>query len=71
MTPILRNVPPVQYETGQQWFKRQPERTQRAMMGRGRFDAWQAGDASLDDMVSRDWNDTWGGSLRVTRVRDL
>lgn len=69
--PILRNVPPVEYETGQQWFRRQPERTQRAMMGRGRFEAWQAGDASLDDMVSRDWDDTWGGSLRVTRVRDL
>lgn len=71
MTPILANVPPVQFETGQQWFRRQPESTQRAMLGRGRFEAWQAGEASLDDMVSRDWDDTWGGSLRVTRVRDL
>jgi hypothetical protein len=71
LIPVLRNVPPTQYETGQQWFRRQPERTQRAMLGRGRFEAWQAGDASLDDMVSRVWNDTWGGSLRVTRVSDL
>lgn len=71
LVPVLANVPPVQFETGQQWFRRQPERTQRAMLGRGRYEAWQAGDASLDDMVSRDWNETWGGSLRVTRVRDL
>ena len=71
MVPILANVPPVQFEDGKTWFRRQPESTQRAMLGRGRFEAWKAGEASLDDMVSRDWDDTWGGSLRVTRVRDL
>lgn len=71
MIPVLRNVPAAQYETGQQWFRRQPESTQRAMMGRGRFEAWQAGGVTLDDMVSRDWDDVWGGSLRPTRVSDL
>lgn len=69
--PILSGVSPVQYETGQQWFKTQSDATQRSMLGPGRYDAWKAGEASLDDMVSRDWNDTWGGSLRTTRVRDL
>jgi len=71
LTPILRNVPPVQYETGQQWFTRQPESTQLAILGRGRYDLWRRGAATLDDMISRDWSDTWGGSLRTTRVRDL
>ena len=71
LTPILRNVPPVQYETGQQWFTRQPEGTQLAILGRGRYDLWRRGEASLDDMISRDWSDTWGGSLRVTSVGDL
>jgi len=71
MIPVLRNVPPVQYETGQEWFARQPESTQLAILGRGRFDLWRRGEASLSDMVSRDWSDTWGGSLRTTRVRDL
>lgn len=69
--PILAGVSPVQYETGQQWFKSQPEAVQRQMLGPGRFAAWKSGEASLDDMVSRDWNDTWGGALRTTRVRDL
>lgn len=71
MIPVLRNVPPVQYQTGQEWFAQQPEATQRRILGAGRFDAWQSGRASLDDMVSRDWSDDWGGSLRATRVRDL
>ena len=71
MIPILRNVPPTQFQTGQQWFREQPAATQRKILGAGRYDAWQAGRASLDDMVSRDWSDDWGGSLRATRVRDL
>ena len=71
LLPVLRNVPATQYETGQQWFRRQPDSTQRAMMGRGRSEAWRAGAVSLDDLVSRDWSDVWGGSLRPTRVSDL
>ena len=69
--PILRGIPPIQYETGQTWVARQPEGTQLEILGRGRFALWRRGEASLSDMVSRDWSDTWGGSLRVTRVRDL
>ena len=71
LVPVLVNVPPVQFETGQQWFRSQPEAVQRRMMGAGRYDLWQRGDASLDDMVSRSWSDDWGGSLHPTRVRDL
>ncbi len=71
MIPVLRNVPPVRFETGQEWFRAQDESAQLAILGRGRFDLWRRGEASLDDMVSRDWSDTWGGSLRSTRVRDL
>ena len=70
-TPILRGLPPIEWQTGQEWFRSQPEVTQLAILGRGRYDLWRRGEASLDDMVSRDWSDTWGGSLRTTRVRDL
>ena len=71
LLPRLYNVPPVEFQTGQEWFTEQPESTQRTILGRGRFDLWRRGEASLTDMVSRDWSDVWGGSLRVTRVRDL
>ncbi|HQY93154.1 minor capsid protein [Caldilinea sp.] len=69
--PVLANVPPVAYQTGQEWFVTRPESEQLSILGRGRFDAWQAGRATLDDMVTRDWSDTWGGSVRPTLVRDL
>lgn len=71
MIPVLANVPPVRFEDGQSWFRSQPESVQRAMLGPGRFDLWQRGEASLTDMVSREWSDTWGGSLRVTNVGRL
>ena len=71
LIPRLRNVQPVQYQDGQSWFRQQPESTQRAILGRGRFEAWRDGRASLDDMVTRIDNPTWGGSLHPTRVRDL
>ncbi len=71
LIPILANVQPVQFQTGQQWFAQQPAATQRQILGAGRYQAWQDGRASLDDMVSRRWSDDWGGSLHPTRVSDL
>lgn len=71
LLPRLASVQPVQYQTGQQWFAQQPEATQRQILGAGRFEAWRDGRASLDDMVTRIDNPTWGGSLHPTRVRDL
>lgn len=71
MVPVLRSVPPVQFETGQQWFTRQPESTQRAMLGPSRMDLWQRGEVSLDDLVTRRWDDTWGGALVPAPVRSL
>lgn len=71
LVPVLRSVPPVQFQTGQEWFTQQPAATQRQILGAGRYNAWQAGDATLDDMVSRSWSDDWGGSLHPTPVRNL
>ena len=71
LLPVLANAPPIQYPTGQEWFRTQPESVQRTILGAGRFDLWRRGEATLDDMVSRDWSDTWGGSLRATNVSDL
>jgi len=69
--PVLRDVPRTEYETGQQWFRRQPENTQRAILGRGRFEAWATGRATLDDMVAVRTDDTWGDAIVPVRVSDL
>jgi len=37
--------------TYEQWLKRQPETVQREVLGKGRFELWSSGKASLRDMV--------------------
>jgi SPP1 gp7 family putative phage head morphogenesis protein len=69
--PVLRNVPPVAYQVGQEWFTEQPESTQRAILGKGRYEAWRSGKATLDDMVRRVDDPTWGGAIVPARVGDL
>ena len=70
--PGLANVQPRSgTRLGRNGFTQQPEATQRQILGAGRDEAWQSGRATLDDMVTRIDNPTWGGSLHPTRVRDL
>ena len=71
LVPVLRNTPPVQFETGQEWFARQPESAQRTMLGPSRYDLWRRGEVSLDDLITRQWDDTWGGALVPATVRSL
>jgi SPP1 gp7 family putative phage head morphogenesis protein len=71
LIPNLRNVPPTVYETGPEWFRAQPAATQKTILGPTRYSLWNSGKASLDDMVTRKWDDVWGGSLIPTRVQDL
>lgn len=69
--PIVRGAPPIIFETGPQWFMRQDAATQRAMMGPGRYTAWQAGKFKLPDLVTVHHDDVWGNSLQVTPLREL
>lgn len=71
LVPILRNVPPVQFQTGQEWFREQPEVTQKRILGAGRYEAWRERGATLDDMVTVVPNATWGDAIVPTLVRDL
>ena len=58
-------------ESGQDWFKKQPESVQRDMMGGRRFDAFQKGKIGLSDLVSVSSNPTWGKSATVKSVKAL
>lgn len=71
LVPVLYAVPAAVYPSGQDWFREQPEGTQREMLGPARFELWRRGEVSLDDMVDRDWSEVWGGSLFPRRVSDL
>jgi len=59
------------WETGEQWFRRQDEATQRQVLGPGRYDAWQAGRFELGATVTRREDATWGASLVPTPLHEL
>lgn len=56
--------PPVR--SGKAWLESQAPDTQRAIMGRAKFTAWQEGHVSLDDMVARTHSPGWG-TMRTER----
>jgi SPP1 gp7 family putative phage head morphogenesis protein len=53
-------------EVGSDWFARQPEETQRAVLGSAGFDAFRRGEVKLTDFVARRDNPEWG-SMRYAR----
>ena len=60
-----------EWVTGEQWFRGQPEATQRSMMGPGRFAAWRAGQFDLPDLVTIQDDPIWGKSPAVTALARL
>jgi SPP1 gp7 family putative phage head morphogenesis protein len=69
--PVLERGSPIDFETGQEWFVRQPESVQREMLGPGRWALYERGEVTLNDLVTRRWDETWGGSLSPTPVGRL
>jgi hypothetical protein len=57
--------------TGRDWFAKQPQAKQRAMMGPARFDAWQANEFDFADL-SRGYSDeVYGELFREASLKDL
>lgn len=50
--------PPV--PSGKAWVEGQSPAVQKAMMGPAKYEAWKAGDITLDDMVAQHQSDDWG-----------
>lgn len=69
--PRVTGVKPPQWQQGPDWFTEQPPETQRAILGKGRFDAWQAGEFDLDQLVIVKQNKTWGDSLQPKPLKEL
>ena len=68
--PVVIGIPAAKWESGLQWFAKQPEDTQKEILGAGRFDAWKNG-ADLKDMSKLVNDPTWGGSYVPTPVGEL
>jgi len=58
-------------QTGAQWFEAQDSDTKRAILGQGRFEAYNEGKFDFRQMVTVKPNQTWGDSAQVTSLADL
>lgn len=62
--------PDFQREMASDWFQRQDEATQRAMMG-NLYDPWKAGEFKLEDIPKRIKNEIWGDSWVPKSLKEL
>jgi len=63
--------PQFQEETAREWFERQDEATQRKMMGEGKFEAWKAGEFTLEDIPHKTTDAVWGDSWTPRPLYEL
>lgn len=63
------NMPEI--ESGEQWFRRQPEDVQLEMMGPGMFDAWNANAFEFADLSQPYQDEVYGEMLREASLKDL
>lgn len=61
----------VEIESGSDWFDRQSEDTQKAILGPAKFQAWQNGDFTLSDIVGTNDDPDWGSSIYERPLKDL
>jgi hypothetical protein len=69
--PIVVGLPEVEWTGGEQWFRQQDGATQRAILGPGRFEAWQAGQFEFAALTTHTYDPTWGGGVRPTPLEQL
>jgi hypothetical protein len=58
-------------ESAADWFKRQPEAAQKEQMGKGRYEAWKAGQFDLKDMSMLVPDTIWGNMRVATPLKLL
>lgn len=69
MVPVLVSGEAPEWETGRAWLERQPEGTQRQVLGPTAFEAWRAGAVRLESLVERHEHPVWGASLQVRSLK--
>lgn len=71
LVPIVIGADDPKWETGKQWFTKQPPEVQARILGPGRFEAWRGGEFKLDQLVVKKTNRTWGDALVPAPLKDL
>lgn len=68
---IISEVPEPAYESAEDWFNRQDEKTQVAILGSGKHENWKNGAFSFSDMARVKEDATWGNSVRQATLAEL
>jgi SPP1 gp7 family putative phage head morphogenesis protein len=69
--PVVPGVSEPTWESTQAWFDRQDAATKAKVMGPGRLELYESGDATWGDMWTRRPDETWGGAIVPTNLSDL
>lgn len=69
--PWVTGMPEPEWETGKEWFEGLDADRQREMMGDAKYEAWQEGKFTLDQLVKTTDNPTWGKSLQPASLAEL
>lgn len=66
------NIPntTIDVQSGSDWFNKQDEATQRAILG-AKYDGWANGDFTLEDMVGKSSDPEWGDSIYEKSLKRL
>ena len=71
LVPVVIGADEPKWQTGKQWFGKQPPEVQAQILGAGRFEAWQDGQFKLDQLITKKTSRTWGDAFVPTPLKDL
>jgi hypothetical protein len=71
VVPVVEGVEPPAWETGKDWFESLPDDRQENILGEERYNLYKSGTVSLDQMVGKTENATWGAAPQPLPLRDL
>ena len=71
MIPLVKGVPDPEWESGEDWLKKQDPEMQEQILGKKATELWNNGDIELMDLVNKYEHPIWGPSLGRTPLKDL
>lgn len=69
--PVIVGLPVIEVRGAKQWFDAQDEQTQKKILGKAKFKAYQEGQIDLPDIPREFKHDTWGNSVRIATLSEL
>lgn len=69
--PVVRDIPEVRWQAGEDWFRDQDLDTQRSILGPAHYKAWTEGAFAFSQLVTRTSDPVWGAGLTPTPLSEL